>query len=145
MYLIYVEEKNIYGIKTRTKNCDEMEYETSKIAPLWKKFYQDIRIDYQNGDQIYSVYYSYESDFNGEFNVMAGSDHFHPSLEIVKIEKGNYVVFEGEGQMPQVVIETWGKVWEYFANINSQYRRAYTTDFEHYVDQHKIKIYIAVK
>jgi predicted transcriptional regulator YdeE len=144
MYVTQLEEKNIYGIATRTKNRDEMNYETSKIAPLWEKFYQDVPINYQNGDQIYGVYYNYESDFNGEFNVMAGSDRVNSNLETVKIEKGNYLVFEGEGQMPHIVIETWSRIWEYFTDINSEYTRAYTTDVEHYVDQNKIKIYIAV-
>jgi len=39
---------------------------------------------------------------------------------------------------------TWSKIWEYFANKNSQYKRAYKTDFEYYKNQHEIEIYISI-
>jgi len=44
----------------------------------------------------------------------------------------------------QAIIETWGEIWEYFSNENSQYKRAYKTDFEYYKDQNEIEIYISV-
>jgi len=44
----------------------------------------------------------------------------------------------------QVIIETWGKIWEYFSNEDSQYKRVYRTDFEYYKDQNEIEIYISI-
>jgi|GEM_PF-4538289 len=45
----------------------------------------------------------------------------------------------------EMPIETWGKIWEYFSNENSQYIRAYKTDFEYYKNENEIEIYISVQ
>ena len=50
------------------------------------------------------------------------------------------------GELPGVVMQTWGAVWQYFER-EARDERAYTADFERF-DQRKpsrIEIYIAVK
>ena len=145
-----VDEKQIYGISVRTTNTNEMNSETAKIGKTWQKFFSEVAVNYQGGEKVYGVYYNYESDANGEFNVLAGIEKANNSLEKVIIQKGRYLVFEGKAASPddnervQAVIETWGKVWGYFSNEKSEHKRAYKTDFEHYKNQTEIDIYISI-
>ena len=150
MKVIEVDEKQIYGISTRTINANEMNPETAKIGKLWEKFDNEVSVNYQGGERVYGVYYDYESDANGEFNVLAGTEKADSSLEKVTIQKGKYFVFEGKATSPddnarvQVVVDTWREVWRYFNNEESEYKRAYKTDFEHYKNQTDIHIYISI-
>jgi len=151
MRLEEIEEKTIYGISTRTKNVDEMNPQTAKIGAIWHKFDNTVDVDYKGSERVYGVYYHYESDANGEFDVLAGYETSNEKLESVKIEKGKYLVFHktyeenNDNTRVQAVIETWGKIWEYFSNENSQYKRAYKTDFEYYKNEIEIEIYISVQ
>ncbi len=54
-------------------------------------------------------------------------------------------MFKATGEVPKIVFETWGRVWEYFSKEGVEHERLYTTDFEYYVNQNEIEIYIAVK
>ena len=55
------------------------------------------------------------------------------------------VEFDESGEMPQAVIDTWSKIWRYFAASECQYQRQYHTDFELYKSQNAIEIYIVVR
>lgn len=149
MKIVQVDGKEIKGISVRTRNADEMSPETSKIGVLWQNFYEKIAPNLKTGASVFGVYYDYESDAMGEFSVLAGTDGIAESsagnLEKVFIQKGDYLLFEGNGEMPQVVIDTWSRVWDYFASNTAKYQRAYTTDFEFYKGSNAIEIHIAVK
>jgi predicted transcriptional regulator YdeE len=90
-----IEEKIIYGIKTRTKNSNEMNPETAKIGVIWQKFDSAVEVNYKDGERVYGIYYNFESDANGEFDVLAGYETSNDKLNTVKIEKGKYLVFPG--------------------------------------------------
>ena len=151
MRVAKIAEKMIYGISTRTKNEDEMNPQTAKIGAVWQKFDETVDVDYKGGERVYGVYYNYESDANGEFDVLAGYETSNEKLESIKIETGKYLVFNkiykenNDNSRVQAIIETWGEIWEYFANENSQYKRAYKTDFEYYKNQNEIEIYISIQ
>lgn len=150
MNIVEIDEKIIYGISTRTTNANEMNPETAKIGKTWKEFDNKVAVDYQGGERVYGIYYNYESDVNGEFDVLAGYEKEDNHFDKVIIQKGKYLVFDGKAITPdynariQAVIETWKKVWEYFGNENSEYKRAYKTDFEYYRNQSDIDIYISI-
>lgn len=150
MNVVEMGEKTIYGISTRTTNANEMNSETAKIGKIWQKFDNEISVDYQGGERVYGVYYNYESDANGEFDVLAGCEKKNDTLDKTVIQNGKYLVFEGKAKSAsdnariQAVIETWGKIWEYFNNESSEYKRVYKTDFEYYKNQSDIDIYISV-
>lgn len=149
MNIEHIESKVIKGLVTRTSNENEMNPDLGKIPKLWMQFDKNVQVDYPNGNRVYGVYYNYESDVSGEYSVLAGTDQVDckSSIELknVIINKGKYLVFHAEGPMPQVVIETWGKIWNYFSKENIEHTRAYTTDFEYYLSESEIKIYIALK
>lgn len=145
-----IEEKSIYGISVRTKNSNEMNPETAKIGAIWQKFDSTVEVNYKDGERVYGVYYNFESDANGEFDVLAGYEILNSKLDAVKIQKGKYLVFNkifeetDDNTRVQAIIETWGKIWEYFLNEDSQYKRIYKTDFEYYKGQNEIEIYISI-
>lgn len=150
MKTIEIEEKVIYGISVRTNNTNEMNPETAKIGKTWQKFDKEVPVDYQNGERVYGVYYHYESDAMGDFDVLAGCEKKDDALEKVVIKKGKYLVFEAKAKTAdddsriQAVIETWGAVWQYFSDENSEYKRAYNTNFEYYKSPTDIDIYISI-
>lgn len=148
MNVVQVERKIISGISVRTTNANEMDADTSKIAALHQQFDKTVSVNYKDGARVYGVYFDYESDVSGEFSVLAGSNQIESStqnLEQVSIAEGNYMVFEGKGEMPDAVIDTWTKIWNYFSEGGSEFQRAYTTDFELYKNQNEVEIYIAIK
>ena len=149
MRLVEFAEKRIIGLSTRTTNAKEMDPATERIGPLWKKFDDKVEVDYKNGNRVYGVYFNYESDATGEYSILAGTDQLDANssakLEEIVIPSGKYLVFTAKGDIPGIVIDTWGRVWEYFSKKDAKYERSYTTDFEYYVNQNEIEVYIAVK
>jgi predicted transcriptional regulator YdeE len=148
MSVIHVDEKTIFGLVARTNNENEMNPQLGKIAGLVEKFDTSVSVNYRSGARVYTIYSEYETDASGNYSVLVGADKVESStveLESVKIQEGNYLVFSGQGQVPDIVFETWSKIWSYFKNENCPHTRAYSTDFEFYKSQNEIEIHIAVK
>lgn len=148
MELKTVAEKTIYGISTRTNNAAEMS-PNGKIPALWQSFDESVPVDYQNGERVYGAYFDYESDHNGMFNVLAGFDgNTYPEnieLEKIVIPQGKYLVFTHKGEMPQIAIDAWTEVWQYFDNDDCEHQRLFSVDFEYYANGNEIQVHIAVK
>lgn len=148
-----LESKRVVGISTRTRNRSEQKAETARIAPLWARFYQEniaTRVPQrQPALTVLGVYSDYESDLDGPYTLTAGVEVL-PSSEVpaglvaVQTASGRYLVFNAKGVMPKLVFDTWSYIWQYFAT-GQPWRRAYTTDFEHYVSPEEIAIYVSVK
>lgn len=119
--------KLIKGKKIRTDNG-----KINEIISLWKEVPS---LDL-NGD-IYAVYFNYESDFNGEYDFLIGSE-INKLNDIVKIKEGNYMVWEVKNNSPEAVGEVWKEIW------NSNIERSYDTDFELYNKNGTIKVYIGI-
>ena len=151
MQLIKIEQnKTIYGLSVRTSNANEMNADNAKLGQLWQRFDREVDVDYQSGERVYGVYSRYESDAMGEFDVLAGSEKCVPQLETIVIPSGRYLMFSGralantETARVEAVIACWGAVWTYFSHENSEYKRAYQVDYEHYENEQDIKVYISV-
>ena len=138
--------KTITGLQVRTKNTDEMNSDTQKIAPLWANFFQEIVPTLCENTSMYGVYHNYESDAMGEFDVLVGVERSDASVGMtsVTLEAGKYLKFPVKGEMPQAIIDAWTKVWAYFEDPSIDERRAYETDFEHYISMNEAEIYIGV-
>ncbi len=149
MELKFVNEKSIIGLTIRTNNANEMTTNQGKIPALWQRFDQSIPVDYKNGERVYGVYFNYSSDHNDDFSVLAGFDGNsvpeNIKVEQITIPKGKYLVFSHQGVMPQIAIDAWTEVWQYFDNDNCQYQRHYSIDFEYYPNCNQIDVHIAVK
>lgn len=144
-----VKAKTITGIQTRTDNATEMNAATGKIAQLWQTFDQTVPVNYRGGERVYGVYANYESDHTGRFDVLAGFDGTNApdneQLREITIEAGKYLVFTHQGNMPQIAIDAWTEVWQYFTSGNAQHQRLFTTDFEYYPSDKQIEVHIAIK
>jgi len=149
MEQVYFEEKRLLGLSERTNNANETQPETAKIAGLHQSFAQQIKVNYANGASLYGVYYNYESDYTGDFSILVGTEketvRTSTPLEGVTLPSGDYLRFSKEGEMPQMVIDAWGEIWQYFSDPDCPHQRAYTVDFEHYTSDKKVDIYIAIK
>lgn len=149
MELRFVSEKIINGLSVRTDNATEMDENKGKIGALWQTFDEAVPVDYQGGERVYGVYFDYESDHTGQFTVLAGFDGAsfpaNSNLESVTVPEGNYLVFIHKGKMPQIAIDAWTEVWNYFSQGNVKHQRLYSTDFEFYPNGNEIEVHIAVK
>lgn len=139
----HVDSFTVTGLTVRTQNSDEFNQETAKLPNLWQQFYASNPIP---NTPIFGVYSGYESDANGLYNVIVGNinDNQSDELSAVKINSGNYLIFQSRGSMPQTVIEVWKRVWDYFA-VENPYQRCFMTDFEEYKNSDEVAIYIGVK
>ena len=151
MQVVEMKSFTVHGLSVRTKNANEMQPATAKIGQLWGDFFQHIIPKLKEGALSYGVYSQYESDFNGEFDVLAGADSVsvldaadREGLDSVVIADGTYLVFSKKGTMPQAVIEAWGDVWAYFSAKDCPHQRAYTTDFECYANMDEVSIHISI-
>lgn len=150
MKMVEINGLTVHGLVVRTRNADEAQPSTARIGALWAEFGQQIAPRLAPEALTYGVYHHYESNADGMFDVLAGADAQLPSMEgareltRVDIANGPYLVFETHGAPPQAVIEAWGRIWRYFADLECLHHRAYTTDFERYQVDGQIDIYIAV-
>jgi predicted transcriptional regulator YdeE len=141
----------VRGIRARTINRDEGSPKTAKIPGLWGRFHSEHIADTVPGRvpdaTLYGVYSSYESDASGAYDLTLGvcvsALPQSPEFEAVEIEAGDYLVFEGKGPMPRVVIDTWSAIWKHFES-EKRFKRKYTTDFEVYRGADEVAIHIAV-
>lgn len=138
-----VESFIVTGFSVRTQNKDEFNEKAAKLPDLWQQFYTS---DLAANANIFGVYSNYDSDASGYYTVTVGIDSFHVQTELkaVTIQAGNYLVFQGTGPMPAVVVETWKRVWEFF-ETSTEYRRNFISDFEAYSGSEQVAIYIGLE
>lgn len=140
------------GISTRTTNQAELNLETAKISGLWQTFFNTYFAKLPIDSGIYGIYHNYQSDVYGEFEVTASWKHDDNNLELegeslesVIIPAGKYLVFSEQGTLPEAVITAWQNIWAYFNDSNCQYTRRYDVDFEHYVNESLVDVYIGIE
>lgn len=138
----HVDSFTVTGFTVRTQNSDEFHPETAKLPTLWQQFYSS---NPTINSTVFGVYSSYESDANGFYDVTVGSLNNNQSAKLssIKIHSGHYLIFRGKGAMPQTVIETWKRVWDYFT-ADSPYQRCFMTDFEEYKNGDEVAVFIGV-
>lgn len=138
-----IDSFTVTGLSVRTQNSDEFNQETAKLPKLWQQFYSSTST---SNTTIFGVYSDYESDANSSYTVTVGIAQNNPNTDLnaVKINAGKYLIFQGKGAMPQTVIETWGRAWDYFT-AESPYQRCFMSDFEAYNNNDELSIYIGVK
>ncbi|MCL1048628.1 GyrI-like domain-containing protein [Shewanella abyssi] len=133
------------GLMIRTSNLAEQHTATQKIAPLWQRYFAERVQTHRDGQLMYGVYYDYQSDMDGEFSLLAGTTATEAQACDLTLIAGDYLKFSAQGEMPQCVINLWQQVWRYFASPKCEYQRCYLTDYEVYLDSHRVEIYIGIK
>ena len=148
MKVKYLEKFYVAGITTRTNNETELNEEQGKIPDLWQKYVDD-NIESKTFNKaksfaMYGLYNKYESDVNSDYDYTVGVEVTKPKNAIT-VEKDRYLVFTKQGELPDVVIDAWHDVWNYFSSEECEYERAYNFDFERYEEDEQIEIYISIK
>ena len=136
----------VAGLTARTTNREENDPATARIGALWGRFFGEQTYEStprRTGDsRIFGVYSAYESNAHGAFDVTVGVA-VSGGESSVAVEAGDYLVFTGQGEMPQMVITTWQRIWQYF-EAHPTIARRYRSDFEAYEGPDKVAIYIGV-
>ena len=148
----------VIGFEVRTSNLLEVDPATAEISPLWKRFVEE-RLEERipnrtHPGNLFAVYTNYESDHTGMYSLIVSAevsslDRVPEGMMGLTIPAGKYLVFTVGGPIPDAVIQTWQNVWNYFSQ-SSEYRRAYTADFESYrwkpdTQQTEADIHIAIR
>ena len=144
------ESFEIYGLKTRTNNADEISGRGA-IANLWGEFLKfNASRNSTTKNEIYAVYYDYENGAQGEYSMLIGTcskeQHHKEShdeacksakqcrknerdetCDKLRIEVGDYAVFDFANE-PTRAGEYWTRIWKFFKS--SKLQRAFKTGFE---------------
>ena len=128
----------VIGIKTRTSNPEEMKG-AGKIGALWNQFYSQQVLNKIPGKldhEIIAVYYEYESDATAPYSVLVGArvaagTKPPAGMELITMPAQKYFqLATRKGEMPGIIIEAWGRVWDLAAK--SELNRKYSYDLEVY-------------
>lgn len=148
MKVKYLEKFYVAGITIRTNNVTELDETTAQIPQLWQRYVdENIEGKILNKSKslaMYGVYNKYEKDVNSDYDYTIGVEVTKPKNAIT-IEKDRYLVFSKKGEFPEVVIDAWHDVWNYFNSTECEYERAYNYDFEKYAKEDEVEIYISIK
>ena len=93
---------------------------------------------------MYGVYSEYTNGKDGDYKVTVAVE-VSKNKNAILIENQKYLVFKNQGELPQIVIDTWAQVWEYFADDNSEFKRSFSIDFEKYLENDEIELYISIE
>jgi predicted transcriptional regulator YdeE len=132
----------------RTSNTLEFNAGTAKIGPTYGAFMQKYGPTITGNSKLIATYSNYESDHNGDYDWALGfADNVsRDGLSAHTLPAGKYIVFSGQGSVPEITVQVWMHIWQYFEK-NTEHKRAYTIDFALY-DMSKpgsVEIYIAVQ
>ena len=135
-------EIKLIGLKVRTRNSKEFNPETAKIGALVGRYWQENiaqKIPNRKNPGVSLVGYSnYESDEHGDYDYYYGEevtslDEIPSELSGLLIPAGQFIkVTSEEGPSPQIIIDTWQKVWQMTADDQLGAKRGYFADFEVY-------------
>jgi len=139
------------GLPVRTTNAEESGPTSAKIGAHWQRFFAESHHERipKTADKLLGVYTDYESNHMGAFSLITGFEvssveDLPDGIVGVQIPEQDYLVFHAEGEMPTIVIETWGAVMAHFV-ANEEYERTFTADFELYPNENEVDIHIAVR
>jgi predicted transcriptional regulator YdeE len=153
-------EKKIVGISIQTSYMLETNPETAKIEPTLNQYFGNNLAEKitarKNPGTTYCVYTKYDSDEKGPYTYFVGEevdsfDNIDPDFDTLSIPDQTYSKFTiGPGQMPDICIEAWMKIWQ-MDNSDLGGDRTYVADFEIYDKRAKdpsqttLDIYIGIR
>lgn len=139
--IVELKEKTIVGFAARTSNEDPQM--GAIIGDLWKQLYTPENTEkIQNRVNAYAI--GLYSDYDKEgYQVTAGFEvsdaESGNGFAVKNIPAGRYAKFSVHGDMIEAVTNSWKEIWE------TPLDRTFTGDFEEYLSQKDIDIYIAIK
>jgi len=146
------EKFRLIGLKLPHKTTNENNQSGKDCGELWQKFERDKIFDLipnKLSNEIYAVYYDYESDENGVFSYFIGckvseNAAIPENLKAIEIPSQNYEIVMAKGVMTGCITEAWQKIW------NSEIPRKFGFDFEVYDERSRdwndaeLDIYVSI-
>ncbi|MDM0046319.1 GyrI-like domain-containing protein [Variovorax dokdonensis] len=142
----HVESFFVAGLTERTCIAAELDPASSRIGPLWARFFDEDayeRPERTDDFRLFGVYTGYRLDQTTSFDITAGVAVTGGS-PLVRIEGGEYLVFQGRGPMPALVHALWEQVDAFF-ELHPNLRRRYRSDFEAYTGPAEVALHIGVQ
>jgi predicted transcriptional regulator YdeE len=154
---MHIEGFKVIGISTRTKNSDEM-VGKGKIKKLWQDFFSGKvkeKVLGKTSEDIVAVYYGYESDAHGPYNLLLGfkvNENVQPpdGMTAVNIPPQECGVFTSDhGEVHEIIFKTWKNIWD--LTEKKEIERKFTYDFELYGERAanpksaQVEIFISVR
>ena len=139
--IVELKEKTIVGFTARTSNEDPQM--GAIIGGLWKQLYTPENTEkIQNRVNSYAIglYSNYDKEgyqVTADFEVRDAENQNGSAVKT--IPAGRYAKFSVHGDMIEAVANSWKEIWE------TPLDRTFTGDFEEYLSQEDIDIYIAIK
>ncbi len=141
-----IDNFKIIGISIETTN--ENQKAVQDLGMLWGRFFsEDIASKVPNklGDEIFSLYTDYESDYTGKYTAILGVkvsslDSIPEGMIGRTFQGGSYQKFTTKSLEPESVVDVWKEVWARDKELN----RRYTVDFEVHKQGSKTEVFIAV-
>ncbi|NGX45333.1 MAG: hypothetical protein K940chlam2_00482 [Chlamydiae bacterium] len=136
------EQVKLVGISVRTSYNIEQAMEKGRIYPCVMHYFQTALFEKipnrKNPGTTFCVYTDYESDYTGTYTYFIGEevtsfeDKMAEELNTMIIPQQSYAKFTTKPlPMPEVVVESWKKIWAMSASDLGAKRR-YDADFEVY-------------
>ena len=156
---IFMPEIRLVGIKIRTNNQDELNYELGRIFPCVQKYFNtqisDVISNRKRPGSTFCVYTEYQVDNRDEYSFFIGEevssfDLLPKGFETCVIPPQFYAKFSVRGIMPSIVVDSWHKIW-LMSEKKLGGKRTYVADFEIYDEKSfydkevSFDIYIGIK
>jgi predicted transcriptional regulator YdeE len=142
-------DARVVGIDARTSNLLETDPATASIPGLWRRFREEgleRRIPNRGGTGTTCAVYT---DYEGEgYRCVVGAevasvDEVPAGMVAVSVPAGDYLVFAARGPMPDALVATWVRIWEFFEHVPAG--RAWTADLEiHYPGGSAVDVCVAL-
>jgi predicted transcriptional regulator YdeE len=127
----------VIGITIRTTNIDAINH--GSIQKLWQRFFMESipsRIPNKIDNAIIALYYDFENDKNGHYNLLLGSrvssiDEIPEGMVAQRVPEQKRIVFiSGLGATSHIGIDLWQKIW--VLEDQNKITRSYIADYELY-------------
>lgn len=147
---------NVIGIAIRTTNKAAIADGT--IQNLWQRFFNESilsKILNKVDNAIVAVYYDFENDKNGEYNVLIGAkvssiEEIPAGMVAQHVPEQKRIIFMSEsGPVSNIVFDLWMKIWA--LEDQNKLDRNYVADYELYDERcqdpqnAQIAIHIGIK
>ena len=140
---LFLPEIKLVGIKIRTSNQNELNYELGRIFPCVQRYFsahvvENIPFRSKRGST-YCVYTEYDKDSRDEYSFFIGEEvssfsDLPNGLEMHIIPPQHYAKFTVVGPMPGTVVNSWHKIW-LMSEEELGGQRSYVSDFEIYEEK----------
>lgn len=128
------DEFKLVGLRLKGKTTNQNNQASKDCGNLWQKFETEKIFDLipdKLSDEIYAVYFDYESNETSPFSYFIGCkaamDAETPQeLSELLIPAQKYIKYTAKGVMTGCITETWKKIW------SSDLNREFGFDFEVY-------------